>query len=54
MTKDGTFDVRDIVAMTRWIHLSAPLAAPAAGDADGDGRLDVLDLAYMKRALTKK
>ncbi len=54
VTNDGAFDVRDIVAMTRWIHLSAPLAAPAAGDADGDGRLDVLDQAYMKRALTKK
>ena len=51
---NGVFDVRDIVAMQRWLlaDASVTLADAAAGDVYEDGRLDVFDIGMMKRLLT--
>ena len=51
---NGVFEVRDIVAMQRWLlaDASVTLADAAAGDVYEDGRLDVFDLGMMKRLLT--
>lgn len=51
VTNDGSFNAADLAAMTKWLHRSAKLANPDAGDANADGVLDIFDLAYMKRAL---
>lgn len=49
---DGVFDLKDIVLLQKWL-LAVPdthLANADAGDLCKDGRLDVFDLALMKRA----
>ena len=53
---DGLFNAADVVLMQGWI-VSSPdskLVNWRAGDFDGNGRLDTLDLTHMKKALSQK
>ncbi|MBQ8927733.1 MAG: lysophospholipase [Oscillospiraceae bacterium] len=53
VTADGTFGMADVVAMQKYLVRLGTLKAPECGDMNDDGRLDVLDLTYMKRLLTQ-
>ncbi len=50
---DGTFDVRDVVVLQKWLLCVPDTTVTTAADMDGSGTIDVFDLALMKRALTK-
>ena len=52
---DGKFDIADVVLLQKWL-LAVPntkLADWKAGDLDGNGRLNAIDLTLMKRKLLK-
>lgn len=53
LNADGSFTVTDVILLQKWL-LAVPdavIAAPEAADAYADGRIDILDLAVLKRAL---
>ena len=51
---DGARSVADAVALQRYLLMTGTLADPAAADLDGNGTVDVFDLAYLKRLLLNK
>lgn len=51
LTADGNFNLLDVVALQKWLLTGTEVKDPDAGDMDGNGLLDVFDLALMKRAL---
>ncbi len=50
---DGTCAVADVIALQKWLHAvpGASLKDAKAADLDGDGRVDIFDLARLKRML---
>ena len=53
LNADSSFTVTDVILLQKWL-LAVPdavIAAPEAADAYADGRIDILDLAVLKRAL---
>lgn len=53
LNADGSFTVTDVILLQKWL-LAVPdtvIAAPETADAYADGRIDILDLAVLKRAL---
>lgn len=48
---DGKFNVQDVVAFQKWLLGKGKLADAAAGDFTGEGKLDVFDMALMKKSL---
>ena len=55
ISNDGSFSVVDVIALQKWL-LCVPGTETAnwrAADFDGNGVLDVFDLAFMKRALLR-
>jgi len=55
VTGDGLFDLRDAVALCRWLSegSSPQMLNWKAGDCNSDGRLNAVDLTIMKRALMR-
>lgn len=55
VNSDGVPDTLDIVALQKWLLAvpGAELADPDAADLNGDDRIDILDLAMLKRELLK-
>ena len=52
---DGVLDMRDVVALQKWLSAvpGAKLADPDAADLNGDGVIDIFDLGLLKRELLK-
>ncbi|MBR1459175.1 MAG: family 43 glycosylhydrolase [Oscillospiraceae bacterium] len=48
---DGTFGLRDIIMMQKYLLNAGTLTDPEAGDLHEDGMIDVFDLALLKRLL---
>ena len=46
---DGTCDAADIVMLQKWLHCTGTLTNAEAADLNGDGCVDVFDLALLKR-----
>ena len=51
VTKDGEFGLLDLIALQKWLHLGTSMKDPDAADMNGDGIIDIFDLALMKKAL---
>lgn len=50
---DGTFDILDIISLTKYLHLRGSVASPEDADVNGDGAVDIFDLSLMLRALVE-
>ena len=51
---DGKISVSDLVAVNQWIHQkSARMTNWKSADLNGDGTVNVVDLAMLKKALLK-
>ncbi len=54
-TLDGTLDVKDLIAAVKWIHgQKTKGVSTAAMDMNGDGIVDIFDIAILKRILLSK
>ena len=51
---DGIVSVADAVMLQKWLHCIGNLDKPDTADMDGDGQIDVFDLALLKRKLVVK
>ena len=51
---DGIVSVADAVMLQKWLHCIGNLDKPDTADMDGDGQIDVFDLALLKRKLVGK
>ena len=51
VNKDGQFDAADAQALQAYLLAAGTLADWSAGDYDGNGRLNAVDLTMMKREL---
>ena len=50
---DGAFDILDVIALIKYLHMDGTLKDPAAADVNADGETDIFDLALMMRALVE-
>ena len=48
---DGAFDILDIIALIKYLHMDGKLQNTAAADVNADSEVDIFDLALMMRAL---
>ena len=48
---DYQFDILDVIALTKYLHMDGTLADRSAADVYADGEIDIFDLAMMMRAL---
>lgn len=48
---DGVFDILDVISVSKYLHLRGELVKPAEADMDGNGEVDIFDLALILREL---